>query len=84
MLLESALMEIDKQGVNIVLSIIPKGHQYQQAYTSYGFIDSRINLHLYTTLNQSHKEHLLEDIKPSETQFNYGAIDSLPISLPNL
>jgi hypothetical protein len=82
LLLEEALNEMDEENINIVLSMIPKGHRYERFYGGNGFVDSRKILHLYTTLNRYDEEYLIEDIKPSEVHFNYGAIDSLPTSIP--
>ena len=83
MLLESALNDLDSQKVNIVACMVPKGHPYERVYSSHGFIDSRKNLHLYTNLNEINQEYLVQNIKPFETHFCYGSIDSLPISIPN-
>jgi hypothetical protein len=81
-LLKSSLKHLDSQDINLVTCMVPKGHPYERIYNSHGFIDSRINLHLFTNLNEKNKEHLLEGIKPSEAHFCHGSIDSLPISLP--
>jgi hypothetical protein len=83
-LLESALAKIDQQGINIVLSMIPKGHRYEAYYAGQGFVDSRKNLHLYTSLNQWGEEFKLKSLSPDEVHFNFGSIDSLPVSYPNV
>lgn len=81
-LLKTGLEYLDSQNVNIVVSMIPKGHPFERVYASRGFLDSRKNLHLFSSLNQTKEEYLLEGIKPEEIHFSYGAIDSTPISIP--
>jgi hypothetical protein len=83
-LLESALAEMDQQGINIVLSMIPKGHRYEPCYAGQGFVDSRKNLHLYTNLNTWGEEAKLESLNPDQVHFNFGSIDSLPVNYPNI
>jgi GNAT superfamily N-acetyltransferase len=83
-LLQSALTEMDQQDINIVLSMIPKGHMYEPCYAGQGFVDSRRNLHLYTNLNTWGEEAKLESLDPDQVHFNFGSIDSLPVNYPNI
>ena len=82
-LLMHALEVLDKDGVNITTCMVPDGHPHEKIYRALGFLNSGINLHLFTNLNEVDEEHLLDNCRPREIHFTYGAIDSLPIGVPS-
>jgi hypothetical protein len=79
-LLKSAISYLDVVGVNTSLALSVQGHPHNRVYRYNGFLDSRfsLNLYLYPMDRNIFDEQGLASIKPHETMFTYGDIDSMP------
>jgi len=82
LLLKSASNYLDQSEVNTSLALSVQGHPYNRVFKYNGFLDSRFPLHLFLfPMDRSRfNEQALEEIKPYETLFTYGDIDSVPTS----
>jgi len=82
-LIRDALSFFDGECVNIVTTQVVQGHPYEALFKDHGFVDSRTQMYLY-----SHPYHIMDDFKkiyemrPDQTYYSYGDIDSLPSELP--
>jgi GNAT superfamily N-acetyltransferase len=80
-LLSDMINSIDENNVNIVNSLIVKGHPYEKIMKMQGFLDSRLKFNVITNFESVGKGGGLRNFKPSEIYFSYGDIDSLPVSV---
>jgi len=83
-LMADAVRYFDNQNINIVNSLAVKNHPYEKVLMKHGFLDSRINLHLfYDSYREVDEIGKLKIITADKIHFSYGDIDSLPISMPS-
>lgn len=81
-LIESALQELDSEGVNIVNYLNVKGHHYEKVFSEYGFLDSRIKIYMFYQSNTVDTEmEQLADSSASKLFYTWGNHDSLPVSV---
>ena len=81
-LIESALQELDSEGVNIVNYLNVKGHHYEKVFSEYGFLDSRIKIYMFYQSNTVDTEmKRLGNSSASKMFYTWGNHDSLPVSL---
>lgn len=79
-----AIRYFDNQNINIANSLAVKNHPYEKVLTKHGFLDSRINLHLfYDSYREVDEIGKLKIITADKIHFSYGDIDSLPVSIPS-
>lgn len=77
LLVADAVKYFDKNDINIVNCLLIKNHPYKRIFNRYGFLDSRIKIHLSYTSHGLEDE--LKDLRTSsKPHFTYGDIDSLP------
>ncbi len=88
-LLKEALKYFKKYNVNIITSLVIKGHPYEKILRRAGFIDSRKKLNLFLGRKGllSQDKETLEIIKGSPSErihLMYGDFDSLPVDYPQM
>jgi hypothetical protein len=74
-----AIKYFDSSDINIISCLILKNNPYRLIFNQYGFLDSRINVHLFYT-NYGSNDELKKPRASSKMHFTYGDIDSLPTS----
>jgi GNAT superfamily N-acetyltransferase len=81
-LAEDAVRFFDDRKVNIVNYQLVKGHPYESIMKSYGFLDSRVKIHVFYLVTGIDEEiRRLESAPAGRVHFSYGDIDSLPTGL---
>ena len=86
-LVADALAFFDEQNINIVNSMIVKGHPYERVLNRFGFLNSRFKIHVFfsRSMLRTHP-NVIKKIKGSSANrlnFSYGDIDSLPATMPS-
>ena len=81
-LVADAVKYFDENDVNIVNYLVVKNHSNESVFKRYGFLDSRIKLHLFYNTNELVEEmRKLEKIPASGIFFSWGDHDSLPVRI---
>ena len=83
MLAQDAVHHFESLNVNIVNYQVIKGSIYGEALKKHGFLDSRINLHIF--INTYEKQDLLkitQSLSPDKVYISWGDHDVLPVKMP--
>jgi GNAT superfamily N-acetyltransferase len=81
-LASDAAVYFDDGDVNIVNCLAIKDHQQNSVLAAYGFLDSRVKVHLFY-LSEGIGNNLaqMSSSRPNSVYFSYGDIDSLPVEM---
>lgn len=86
-LVADAVNFFDEQNINIVNYLIVKGHPYERILNRYGFLNSRLKIHVFfgrkILRTHSHVVKKIERSSANRVYFSYGDIDSLPATMPS-
>jgi predicted N-acetyltransferase YhbS len=83
-LVSDATRFFDSNDINIVNCQVVKNHPHTKVFKRYGFLNSRIDLHLfYLQVGMLDEMNKLKKSSASKVYFSYGEIDSLPVIMPN-
>ena len=82
-LVADAVKYFDDNNINIVNYLVVKSHPNESVFKRYGFLDSRIKLHLfYNTKELVEEMRMLKALPSSRIHFSWGDHDSLPVRIP--
>ena len=82
-LLETAVTYFRENNVNVINYQLIEGHPHQEASKRLGFLDSRINLHLfYNKVEEFTELEALSHNNPSRVYISWGDHDVLPVKMP--
>jgi len=82
-LIYDAVRFFDEERINLINYLIPRGHPYQKLLGKFGFLDSRIKIHMfYNTFSDVDEISNIRNIPADRIYFSWGDLDMLPVSAP--
>lgn len=83
MLAQDAVRYFESLDVNIVNYQVVRGSMYEEALKNHGFLDSRINLHIFiNTYDQQDLLKITQNLSPDKVYISWGDHDVLPVKMP--
>jgi isocitrate dehydrogenase kinase/phosphatase len=77
-----ALKSFDEAGVNIVNCQLVKGHPYVTEMERLGFLDSRVEFHMFYILYSPEVLDRVAESTPDRIYVSWGDHDVLPVKMP--